>query len=115
MTEAERSAGADDDNQIRAMEHVRGIRLASRGLYSAMHHAFTTPDGSVDRAAAMLALDEQISRFLSLPGNSPATALLAVGRIASEIDAELGARSGLTSEQLSRQIDQYLLASGFTA
>ena len=115
MIDENENESAAEDLQLLAMAQVRGIRLASRSLYGAMHHAFGAPDGSVERAAAMLSLDEQISDFLSLPGNSPSTAILAVGRIAAEVAGELGARTGLSQERLGRQVDQYLLATGFSA
>ena len=115
MNDENGNGSGSEDLQILAMERVRGIRLASRSLYGAMHHAFGAPEGSVERAAAMLSLDEQIADFLELPGNSPSTAILAVGRSAAEVAGELGARAGLDEERLGRQVDQYLLATGFSA
>lgn len=113
MNQDREAAYSDEESQIRAMEQVRGIRLASRALYGAMHQAFVTPDGSVERAAAMLALDEQIGYFLALPGNTSSTALLAIGRVATEVATELGAKAGLEGERLARQVDQSLLSGGF--
>ncbi|MBL3686240.1 hypothetical protein D3248_04640 [Leucobacter zeae] len=104
---------SEEAGRQQAMEQVRGIRLAARGLAGAMHHAYATPEGSVERAAAMLALDERIADFLSLPGNSPAVAMLAVGRIAFEVTRSLGEKLGLDPERLAAQVDQYLLAAQF--
>lgn len=109
--EETRDEATGEDLQLLAMERVRGIRLGARSLYGAMHHAYSIPEGTVERAAAMLSLEEQIEGFLSLPGNTPAVAMLAVGRIAAEVTRSLGEKLGFDPERLSVQVDQYLLTT----
>ena len=101
---------ADSDHQIEALGYVRGIQLGAGSLFAEMFRAFTLPEGSVERAAAMLALDEQVAGFLSLPGNDPAVALLALGRVGADVAIAQGERIGLDTERITAHVEQTLLA-----
>ena len=107
------STDDSNDDALALLEQVRSIQLGAGSLYSAMHQAFTLPEGSDERAIALLALDVQIRDYLSLPNNSPLTAMLALGRIATEVSVSLGGKFGLDAARLADQFEQHLIAAQF--
>lgn len=98
------------DDRIAAMQQVRGIQFGAGSLYSAMHRAYSLPVGTEERELAALALHVQVTDFLSLQGNDPELALLALGRIATEVSLAIGSRLGLDHESIGAQVDQHVLA-----